>query len=148
MLVVCATGERESSEAVYAEAHSTGTPVNVVDIPDLCTAIVPSTLQRGRLQIAVSTGGASPSTAREIRESLENVLPSWWGPYLDALADLRAMVKERVPGPASVREPLYEALRESDLRERVATGEMPDAEELYARVVEPLVASHRTGAAS
>ena len=139
LFVVCATDDQAVNEAVYAEASSRGQLVNVVDEPQLCNVFVPSVLRRGRLQIAVSTSGASPSTAREIRSSLEDAFPAYWEDYLDVVAELRCLVKSRVHGPARLRAPLYEAVRGSDLEQRFAAGERPDAESVYQRVVEPLL---------
>lgn len=143
LFVVCATNDRAVNEAVYAEAHANHQLVNVVDVPDLCNAIVPSILERGRLQIAVSTGGASPTCAREIRRSLERQFPAYWEEYLDLMAELRVLVKERMPGPASARVPVYEALQSSGLFERIAAGETVEAEDEYRRVVAPFVEGGR-----
>ena len=139
LLVIGATDDRAVNEAVYREARRRHTLVNIVDVPDLCTAIVPSIMQRGRLQIAVSTQGAAPSEARDIRRGLEQEFPAWWEPYLDLMAEVRQLVKQRVPGPASARTPLYAAVGASGLKERIAAGERPAAEDVYAQVVAPLL---------
>lgn len=139
LLVIAATGVDGVDEAVYAEAEARHQLVNVVDVPHLCTAIVPSVVKRGRLQIAISTSGASPSTARELRRQLEALFPAYWEDYLDLMAELRLLVKSRVPGPMERRAPLYEAIQAGDLLERVASGERPAAEEVYGRVVAPLL---------
>ena len=139
LFVVCATDDTAVNEAVFAEAHRRHQLVNVVDVPRLCTAIVPSVLNRGRLQIAVSTGGASPTAAREIRHALEERFPAYWEGYLDLMAELRLLVKQRVEGPTERRVPLYEALQASDLLARFAAGECPDAESVYNEIVAPLV---------
>ena len=139
LLTVCATDDHAVNEAVYAEAHSRHQLVNVVDVPPLCNVIVPSILRRGRLQIAVSTGGASPSAAREIRRMLETQFPAYWEDYLDLMAELRCLVKTRVPGPMELRAPLYEAIQQSDTLGRFAAGEHPSAEDVYRRVVSPLL---------
>jgi len=70
-LVVATTGNPEVDDAVAALARRARVLVNVVDRPERCDFIVPSVLQRGQLQIAVSTGGRSPALAREIRRRLE-----------------------------------------------------------------------------
>lgn len=139
LLAVAATSDRAVNEAVFAEAQERSMLVNVVDVPDLCNCIVPSIMRRGRLQVAVSTGGAAPSVAREVRRELERQFPEWWEPYLDLMADVRSLVKERVPGEASVRTPLFEAVGGPELRERVAVGERPSAEDVYAEIVAPLL---------
>lgn len=139
LLCVVATSDRSVNEAAYAEASASSILVNVVDVPDLCTCIVPSVLRRGRLQIAVSTGGAAPAVARDIRHRLEEEFPGWWEDYLDLMAEVRAIVKQRVPGPSRARTPLYEALAASDLEDRLASGERPCAQDVYDDVVAPLL---------
>lgn len=70
-LVIAATGREGVDRAVAAAAHAHRALVNVVDRPAQCDVIMPSVLRRGELQIAVSTGGRSPTLARDIRRSLE-----------------------------------------------------------------------------
>jgi siroheme synthase-like protein len=79
-LAFAATGSREVNAAVAREAKELGLPVNVADRPSEGDFAVPSTLQRGNLQVAVSTGGASPTLARRIRGELEEAFgPEWAG---------------------------------------------------------------------
>ncbi len=79
-LAFAATNSREVNAAVAREARGRGVPVNVADEPSEGDFALPSTLRRGRLQVAVSTGGASPTLARRIREELEEAFgPEWAG---------------------------------------------------------------------
>lgn len=139
LLCVVATNDRSVNEAAFEEASASSILVNVVDVPELCTCIVPSVLKRGRLQIAVSTGGAAPAVARNIRHRLEEEFPDWWEDYLDLMAEVRTIVKQRVPGPSHMRTPLYEALASSGLENRMAAGERPCAQAVYNDVVAPLL---------
>lgn len=77
-LAFAATDVREVNAAVVREARERGVPVNVADEPSEGDFALPSTLRRGGLQVAVSTGGASPALARSIRQELEGVfVPEW-----------------------------------------------------------------------
>lgn len=79
-LAFVATDSREVNAAVVEEAKRRGVMVNVADEPEDGDFVLPSTLRRGRLQVAVSTGGASPVLAREIRKRLEEKFgPEWAG---------------------------------------------------------------------
>ena len=79
-LAFAATDAREVNAAVAAEAKGRGIPVNVADSPSEGDFALPSVLRRGRLQVAVSTGGASPALARRIRGELEELFgPEWAG---------------------------------------------------------------------
>lgn len=139
ILAMGATSDESVNARVHAEASSRNQLVNVVDVPPLCNCIVPSIMRRGRLQVAVSTAGAAPSVAREIRHDLEQRYPAYWETYVDVLADVRVLVKERVPGPASVRTPLFEAVSAAGIEKRIAAGEEVDAESLYREIVAPLL---------
>ena len=79
-LAFAATDSREVNSAVAREARERGIFINVADKPSEGSFALPSTLRRGRLQVAVSTGGASPTLARSIRGELEEQFgPEWAG---------------------------------------------------------------------
>ena len=77
-LAFTATGSREVNAAVAREAEERGVPINVADRPSEGDFALPSTLRRGRLQVAVSTAGASPTLAKRIRGELEGAFGSEW----------------------------------------------------------------------
>ena len=85
-LVIAATDSEEENRKV---AGHKGLLLNVVDRPELCTFIVPATLRRGPLQIAVSTSGASPAMARAIRKDMESTYGPQFGKHLIKLKRLR-----------------------------------------------------------
>ena len=88
-LVFAATNRREVNAAVAQEAHERGIPVNVADKPIEGDFALPSTLRRGQLQVAVSTGGASPTLARRIRRELEDAFGFEWAGVVEGLSRAR-----------------------------------------------------------
>ncbi len=88
-LVFAATDRREINAAVVREARERGIPVNVADEPSEGDFALPSTLRRGRLQVAVSTGGASPTLARRVRRELEGVFGFEWAGVVEELGRAR-----------------------------------------------------------
>ena len=103
-LAFAATDSREVNAAVAREAEERGLPVNVADRPSEGDFALPSTLRRGRLQVAVSTGGASPTLARRIRDKLEEVFgPEWAGIVEELRKNRRSGEKgdERLEGEVS-----------------------------------------------
>jgi len=88
-LVFAATDRREVNAAVAREAKERGVRVNVADRPAEGDFAVPSTLRRGGLQVAVSTGGASPTLARRIRGELEEVFGPEWAGVVEELEAVR-----------------------------------------------------------
>lgn len=70
-LVVVATSDAELQQNISGEARRRGVLCNVVDLPELCDFYYPAVVQRGALQIAVSTSGQSPAFAQRLRKELE-----------------------------------------------------------------------------
>ncbi|MEC4686113.1 MAG: bifunctional precorrin-2 dehydrogenase/sirohydrochlorin ferrochelatase [Nitrospirota bacterium] len=91
-IVIAATSAMDVNRKVSGDAGNI--PVNVVDVPDLCTFIVPSVVKRGELTIAVSTSGASPALSRSIREELEDLYTKEAGDLLQHIAGIRKTLME------------------------------------------------------
>ena len=94
-LCVAATDDPEVQKEVFSEAEERRIFCNVVDKPELCSFIVPSVVRRGRLQLAISTSGASPAAARRIRERLEEEFGPEWEVYLELMARWRKEILSR-----------------------------------------------------
>lgn len=126
VLVIAATDNRQVNETVSKLAKQRGIPVNVVDSPDLCSFIMPSIVDRSPVQIAISTGGASPVLARMIRTKLEGCIPAAYG-RLAALVDgFRDQVKTRFTN-VNQRRMFWESVLEGSVAERVFAGHEDEA---------------------
>jgi precorrin-2 dehydrogenase/sirohydrochlorin ferrochelatase len=88
-LAFAATNSREVNAAVAREANAREIRINVADRAAEGDFAVPSTLRRGGLQVAVSTGGASPTLARRIRNELEKVFGPEWAGVVEELEAVR-----------------------------------------------------------
>ncbi len=71
-LIVAATNDREVNRAIALQAEARRQWVNVVDDPSLCTLIVPASISLPDVLIAISTRGANPSRAKQLRKALES----------------------------------------------------------------------------
>ncbi|MGA9754577.1 MAG: bifunctional precorrin-2 dehydrogenase/sirohydrochlorin ferrochelatase [Desulfobaccales bacterium] len=121
-LVMAATDDPEVNAKVSAAAQARAIWVNVADEPEHCTFIVPAQVRRGDLTLAISTGGASPALARQVREELQQHFGPEYGPYLDLLQRVRTrLLTERRAHPDNG--PLFHRLVGSPLREAVAQGD-------------------------
>ena len=92
-LVISATGIRKIDEKVYRDAVDAGVPVNVADVPQLCTFTLPAIVRRGDVQVAVSTNGRSPALASWLRDRLAESVPDAIGDALDLVAEVRTELK-------------------------------------------------------
>src|SRR5260370_40444749 len=86
VLVYAATDDSRLHHELAAEARALGIPINVVDVPELCTFIAPAVVKRRALQIAISPGGASPAFAARLRRELEGRFGTEYAPPLQVLA--------------------------------------------------------------
>jgi len=100
-LAVAATDDRRVNEAVSREAARRGMACNVVDVPSLCSFIVPSVIARGGLILSISTGGAAPCLARRMRLDLEKRFIPGYSRALKAVAAERRRLKAREPDIAA-----------------------------------------------
>lgn len=135
MLVIAATDVPEVNQAVSKAAAQRGIPCNRADAAEEGDLVVPATMRRGDLVIAVSTGGASPVVATDIRTRLEGTFGPEWGDLLALLARVRHDLKRRHPNPAQ-RAARVRALLASDVPDMLAQGRARDAEQAAQRILE------------
>lgn len=100
-LAIAATDSGQVNRMVAKHAPSL---CNVADSPDLSNFIVPSTVDRGDLCIAISTSGASPALARSIRLELERMYGPEFSRYLARLKKLRARAMKTIADAGARRE--------------------------------------------
>lgn len=74
MLVFAATDDRLTNHRIAIAAKGRGILANVADSTEECGFIVPARVNKGGVQIAVSTGGRSPRLSAELRRKFEQVL--------------------------------------------------------------------------
>ena len=91
-LVVAATSSTKLHRKIFGEARRRGVRCNVVDVPELCDFYYPSVVQRGDLQIAISTAGKSPSLAQRLRKELEEQFGPEYEPWLEHLGKVREQI--------------------------------------------------------
>jgi precorrin-2 dehydrogenase / sirohydrochlorin ferrochelatase len=77
-LVFACTNDRETNEAIGVACRLRRIPVLVADAQDESTFFTPAVLRDGDLAVAVSTGGASPTLAKELRERIAAAIGPGW----------------------------------------------------------------------
>ena len=120
-LVVAATATPAVNRAVFAEANAADILCNAVDDPPFCDFYFPSVVQRGELQIAISTAGESPALAQRLRKEINAQLPLDTGEWLQELGRLRREVTAVEP----IGEPRKLLLHELAQREVCGYDECP-----------------------
>lgn len=97
-IVIAASNDAEVNKHVALEARRKSVLCNIVDRPDLCDFVVPSTVNRGALTIAISTAGRCPVLSRRIRKELEKAYGREYARFVEMLEELRENLKHVFPG--------------------------------------------------
>ncbi len=108
-LVFAATNDPQVQSRIQSEAARLGCFLNSADDPGGSDFHVPAHFRRGKMLIAISTGGGSPALAKKIREQLEEAI----GPEYEAVVDLLALIREKLlerPGEAAMHTELFRRL--------------------------------------
>lgn len=128
-IAFAATGHDDVDRRIADEAADAGVLLNVVDRPELCDFISPSVVTRDDLIIAISTSGASPAMARQLREKLEAEIGPEYALALQLLGRLRHRLKE-LHTPAPERTRIFNELVESPLLELLRVGRFDEVDAL------------------
>jgi siroheme synthase-like protein len=134
-LVIDASGDDASGDRVASAARDRRVLVNVLDRPQLCDFIAPALVQRGPLQVAISTGGRSPFMAAEIRRHLEQEVTEAHGELVEMVGQLRDRLRgEGVPLPT--QNEVYARIPVSSLVEMLREGRHDEAAAELERLAE------------
>jgi uroporphyrin-III C-methyltransferase / precorrin-2 dehydrogenase / sirohydrochlorin ferrochelatase len=113
-LAIAATAAAGVNQSVFREAEARGIFCNAVDDIENCHFYYGAVVQRGDLQIAISTNGKSPALAQRIRKELEVTYGEAYGAWLDRLGAARDVLRTKAKGFAGM----------SGILHRLASGEM------------------------
>lgn len=143
-IVIAATDDNTVNSHVSELAKAKGIPVNVVDAPALCSFIVPSIIDRNPVQIAISTGGASPVLARLLRSRLETFIPAAYGRLATLVESFREKVKGKFSNTDDIRT-FWEQILEGPVAENLIAGKDKVARDLLVTAVENATAPAERG---
>lgn len=88
-VVIAATPLREVNSQIFREARLRNVLCNSVDDPENCDFYYGAIVQRGDLQIAISTNGRSPALAQRLRQELEEQFGPEYEAWLHELGAAR-----------------------------------------------------------
>lgn len=134
LVVVASTDDEEVNKKVYYDAVKMGILVNVVDRPEFCSFIVPATISRGDLSISISTGGASPALARNIRENLEKQFGDEYSEFAGLLSETRRKILSEI-SDESIRRDILQRIAGLDILEIVKQKGIVEAEKKILGII-------------
>jgi siroheme synthase-like protein len=106
-LVIAATSLRDLNAQVYREADRRNILCNSVDDIDHCHFYYGSIVQRGDLQIAISTNGKSPALAQRLRKELEEQFGPEYEHWLEWLGAAREALRAQSNDPETTKRWLH-----------------------------------------
>jgi precorrin-2 dehydrogenase/sirohydrochlorin ferrochelatase len=125
-LVVAATDDPVLNRRICSDAAAVGAWANDVTDPDGGSMALPAVARRGRVSIAVSTGGASPGLAAWLRDELTD----GFGDEVAVLADLVAAARDEARSrPSEQPLPDWRAALDSGMLDLIRQGRVSEAKE-------------------
>ena len=143
--VIAATDNSQVNSCIAQQAEARGILANIVDDPARGTVILPAVVKRGALQIAISTGGGSPTLARQIRQQLEKEFGPEYGDLITLLWQLRKEYEPRMNTAdmaADARRACWHEVLALPLLEILSAGQHAVAEQAARTVLDRLFDIH------
>ena len=129
-LVIAATSAPGVNASVFRDAEARGILCNAVDDIENCHFYYGSVVQRGDLQIAISTNGKSPALAQRLRLQLEKQFGPEYELWLEWLGAARELLRAGDGSTDSKKvllhhlasQPMFERFLDEARRERAGQG--------------------------
>jgi len=134
-IVIASTDDPCVNARVARDCRRRRIPVNVVDVTHLCEFIVPAIIEKGSIQIAISTGGKSPALARTLKEDMQRAIGPEYAEVNDLLGTLRKSAKKVLPTDID-RKRFFDGIIAAGLLDLLREGRRREAFEAVARACE------------
>jgi siroheme synthase-like protein len=117
-LAIAATSGPGVNASVFREAEARGILCNAVDDIENCHFYYGSIVQRGDLQIAISTNGKSPALAQRLRQELEQQFGPEYEVWLEWLGAARELLRAADGGGTESNKQTLQQLASKPMYER------------------------------
>jgi precorrin-2 dehydrogenase len=107
-LAIAATSAPGVNDAVFQEAEAHRILCNAVDDIEHCHFYYGAVVQRGDLQIAISTNGKSPALAQRLRQELEAQFGPEYEVWLEWLGAAREVIRGSAADPEANKKILHQ----------------------------------------
>ena len=116
VFVVAAGLEEKEGQRVSLLCKMHNIPVNVEDMPKLCTFYFPAIINRGVFTMSISTGGRCPMAAAVLKQHFEEQIPEDMDEKLERICEIREQLKSEISDPEErksvLRQEVYRILEE------------------------------------
>lgn len=110
-MVISATDNRELNIHISKLCRERNIPVNVVDVPELCSFYFPAIVKKENVIIGISTEGKSPVFARFLKEKIGAELDEKTLKTAESLVYTRKIIRECISTESGRKNALEEMLR-------------------------------------
>ena len=143
-LIICATDDESVSRMASQAAEDAGKPINVCDVPELCSFTLPAIVRQGDLQLAISTNGKGPAFSRWLRQKLEQQFDDRYSRWLDEVARVRSAAREALPCSKD-RHAFWRTALSDDVMALVENNDIDEAgRRLFQKLIEFERSRHET----
>ncbi|WP_296918944.1 precorrin-2 dehydrogenase/sirohydrochlorin ferrochelatase family protein [Megasphaera sp.] len=143
-LIICATDDESVSRMASQAAEDAGKPINVCDVPELCSFTLPAIVRQGDLQLAISTNGKGPAFSRWLRQKLEQQFDDRYSRWLDEVARVRSAAREALPSSKD-RHAFWRTALSDDVMALVENNDIDEAgRRLFQKLIEFERSRHET----
>lgn len=131
-MVIASTDDPCVNARIARDCRRRRIPINVVDVTHLCEFIVPAIVERGSIQVAVSTGGKSPALARTLKEDLQKFIGPEYDEINQLLGTLRPGAKKVLPTDVD-RKRFFDGIIAAGVLDMLRDGRRGEAFDTIAR---------------
>ena len=134
-LVYACTDDHQVNAGVFRASQRHRVLANIVDVPEYCTFIATSQVNRGGLVFSITTSGGSPALAKRVRKEVERAYGPEYGRFLNLLNQLRPSVMRRVATPAARKRVFTRLAHRDDILELLKRGRTQQARARAERLI-------------
>lgn len=116
--VIAATDKEDLNNSIRLDCNALKIPCLDVSNGKKSDFHLPAVVQKGSIQISVSTQGKSPGIAKKLKNELEQWLEDEWDQRLSELATIRELIKLKIPVQEE-REKLLKTLTDLPIEELI-----------------------------
>lgn len=139
-LVIAATDDRALNAKIAKQCEALGILVNTATDSLNASFLLPATINRDPIQVAITTTGASPALARMLRSRLESLLPPSYSRLAALLEKFRKSANAAIPD-ARIRGRFWSEIVEGPIADLVHAGRDNEADTALEKAIETIDSS-------
>ena len=134
-LIIIATNDKSTNKQALEDAKKSDILINTAEDSVNGNVLIPSVVKRDPIQIAISSGGASPILTRVIKNRLEYSIPFGFSALAKIMMQFRSKVKSKFK-LVKERRIFWENFLDSPISEMVLSGHLDKANKMLEKDIE------------